>query len=93
MDISYVANGRKAKTILLAACLRISQFATNPRTWSTGMSNTFKEGAIGVIIFTIAFVFLIGGPMAASYAQKQSCIELGMKERYSATDIMLICGK
>lgn len=57
------------------------------------MSNTFKEGAIGVILFVLSFVFLIGAPMAASYAQKQSCIELGMKERYSATDIMLICGK
>lgn len=57
------------------------------------MSNTFKEAAIGVIIFVVAFVLIIGAPMAGSYAQKQSCIELGMKERYSATDIMLICGK
>lgn len=57
------------------------------------MSSSFKEGAIGAIIFIAGFVFLIGAPMAASYAQKQSCIELGMKERYSATDILLVCGK
>jgi hypothetical protein len=57
------------------------------------MSNTFKEGVIGVLIFVVAFVLIIGAPMATTYAQKQSCIELGMKERYSATDIMLICGK
>jgi hypothetical protein len=57
------------------------------------MSSTFKEGAIGVIIFTVAFVLLIGGPMAASHASKQACIDLGMQNKYSATDIMLICGK
>jgi len=57
------------------------------------MSNTFKEGAIGVLIFVVAFVMLIGGPMAASHASKQSCIELGMQNKYSATDIMLICGR
>ena len=57
------------------------------------MSSTFKEGAIGVIIFIVAFVMLIGGPMAASHASKQACIELGMQNKYSATDIMLICGK
>ena len=57
------------------------------------MSNTFKEGAIGVFIFVVAFVMLIGGPMAASHASKQSCIELGMQNKYSATDIMLICGR
>jgi hypothetical protein len=57
------------------------------------MSSTFKEGAIGVIIFVVAFVMLIGGPMAASHASKQACIELGMQNKYSATDIMLICGK
>jgi hypothetical protein len=57
------------------------------------MSSTFKEGAIGVIIFVVAFVMLIGGPMAASHASKQACIELGMQNKYTATDIMLICGK
>jgi hypothetical protein len=57
------------------------------------MSSTFKEGAIGVIIFVVAFVMLIGGPMAASHASKQACIELGMQNKYSATDIMLICGR
>lgn len=57
------------------------------------MSNTFKEGIIAVIVFVIAFVLIIGAPIAGNFAQKQSCIELGMKERYSATDIMLICGK
>jgi len=57
------------------------------------MSSTFKEGAIGVIIFVVAFVLLIGGPMAASHASKQACIELGMQNKYSATDIMLICGR
>jgi len=57
------------------------------------MSSTFKEGAIGVIIFVVAFVMLIGGPMAASHASKQACIELGMQNKYSATDIILICGK
>jgi hypothetical protein len=57
------------------------------------MSSTFKEGAIGVIIFVVAFVMLIGGPVAASHASKQACIELGMQNKYSATDIMLICGK
>jgi len=57
------------------------------------MSSTFKEGAIGVLIFVVAFVMLIGAPMAASHASKQSCIELGMQNKYSATDIMLICGR
>ena len=57
------------------------------------MSSTFKEGAIGVIILVVAFVLIIGGPMAASHASKQSCIELGMQNKYSATDIMLICGR
>jgi len=57
------------------------------------MSSTFKEGAIGVIILVVAFVLMIGGPMAASHASKQSCIELGMQNKYSATDIMLICGR
>jgi len=57
------------------------------------MSSTFKEGAFGVIIFVVAFIMLIGGPMAASHASKQACIELGMQNKYSATDIMLICGK
>jgi hypothetical protein len=57
------------------------------------MSSTFKEGAIGVIIFVVAFVLMIGGPMAASHASKQACIELGMQNKYSATDIMLICGR
>lgn len=57
------------------------------------MSSTFKEGAIGVIIFVVAFVLLIGGPMAATHASKQACIELGMQNKYSATDIMLICGR
>lgn len=57
------------------------------------MSSTFKEGAIGVIIFVVAFVLMIGGPMAANHASKQACIELGMQNKYSATDIMLICGR
>jgi hypothetical protein len=57
------------------------------------MSSTFKEGAIGVIIFIVAFVMMIGGPLAASHASKQACIELGMQNKYTATDIMLICGK
>lgn len=57
------------------------------------MSSTFKEGAIGVLIFTVAFVLIIGGPMAASHASKQACIELGMQNKYSATDIQLICNR
>lgn len=57
------------------------------------MSSTFKEGVLGVIIFVVAFILVIGGPLAASHAQKQSCIELGMQNKYSATDIQLICGR
>jgi hypothetical protein len=57
------------------------------------MSSTFKEGILGVIIFVVAFILVIGGPLAASHAQKQSCIELGMQNKYSATDIQLICGR
>jgi hypothetical protein len=57
------------------------------------MSSTFKEGAIGVLIFVVAFVLIIGGPMAASHASKQACIELGMQNKYSATDIQLICNR
>jgi len=57
------------------------------------MSSIFKEAIIGVIIFTIAFILMIGGPMAASHASKQACIELGMQNKYLSTDIMLICGK
>lgn len=57
------------------------------------MSESNKETLIWIIagIIFIFFIFVI--PLTVAEANKQACIELGLKSGYNASDIVSICGR
>ena len=46
--------------------------------------------AVAIFIF-IFFMFIV--PLTVAEANKQACIELGIKSSYNASDIVNICGR
>lgn len=57
------------------------------------MSETIKEYfAIAAIVFIFVF-FILVVPLTVAEANKQACIETGMKGGYTASDIVSICGR
>lgn len=57
------------------------------------MSETIKEYfAIAAIVFIFVF-FILVVPLTVAEANKQACIETGMKSGYTASDIVSICGR
>ena len=57
------------------------------------MSETINEYlAIAAIVFIFVF-FILVVPLTVAEANKQACIETGMKGGYTASDIVSICGR
>ena len=57
------------------------------------MTETIKEYfAIAAIVFIFVF-FILVVPLTVAEANKQACIETGMKGGYTASDIVSICGR
>ena len=57
------------------------------------MTETIKEYfAIAAIVFIFVF-FMLVVPLTVAEANKQACIETGMKGGYTASDIVTICGR
>jgi len=57
------------------------------------VSETIKEYfAIAAIVFIFVF-FILVVPLTVAEANKQACIETGMKGGYTASDIVSICGR
>ncbi len=57
------------------------------------MSETIKEYfAIAAIVFIFVF-FILVVPLTVAEANKQACIETGMRGGYTASDIVSICGR
>ena len=57
------------------------------------MTETIKEYfAIAAIVFVFVF-FMIVVPLTVAEANKQACIDTGMKSGYTASDIVSICGR
>ena len=55
------------------------------------MTETIKEYfAIAAIVFIFVF-FILVVPLTVAEANKQACIETGMKSGYTASDIVSIC--
>ena len=57
------------------------------------MSEGNKETLIWVIAGFIFIFFMFVVPLTVAEANKQACIELGLKSGYSASDIVNICGR
>ena len=57
------------------------------------MSEIIKEYfAIAAIVFIFVF-FILVVPLTVAEANKQACIETGMRSGYTASDIVSICGR
>lgn len=57
------------------------------------MTETIKEYfAIAAIVFVFVF-FILVVPLTVAEANKQACIEAGMRSNYTASDIVSICGR
>ena len=57
------------------------------------MTETIKEYfAIAAIVFIFVF-FILVAPLTVAEANKQACIETGMRGGYTASDIVSICGR
>lgn len=57
------------------------------------MSEIIKEYfAIAAIVFIFVF-FILVVPLTVAEANKQACIETGMRGGYTASDIVSICGR
>lgn len=57
------------------------------------MTETIKEYlAIAAIVFIFVF-FMLVVPLTVAEANKQACIETGMRSGYTASDIVSICGR
>ncbi len=57
------------------------------------MSEIVKEYfAIAAIVFVFLF-FMVVVPLTVAEANKQACIETGMRSNYTASDIVSICGR
>lgn len=57
------------------------------------MTETIKEYfAIAAIVFIFVF-FMVVVPLTVAEANKQACIETGMRGGYTASDIVSICGR
>lgn len=57
------------------------------------MTETIKEYfAIAAIVFIFVF-FILVVPLTVAEANKQACIETGMRGGYTASDIVSICGR
>ena len=57
------------------------------------MSEIVKEYfAIAAIVFIFVF-FILVVPLTVAEANKQACIETGMRGGYTASDIVSICGR
>jgi hypothetical protein len=57
------------------------------------VSETIKEYfAIAAIVFIFVF-FILVVPLTVAEANKQACIETGMRGGYTASDIVSICGR
>ena len=57
------------------------------------MTETIKEYlAIAAIAFIFVF-FMLVVPLTVAEANKQACIETGMRSGYTASDIVSICGR
>lgn len=57
------------------------------------MSENNKETLIWVIAGFIFIFFMFVVPLTVAEANKQACIETGMKGGYTASDIVSICGR
>lgn len=57
------------------------------------MTEIVKEYiAIAAIVFVFLF-FMVVVPLTVAEANKQACIETGMRGGYTASDIVSICGR
>jgi hypothetical protein len=57
------------------------------------VSEIIKEYfAIAAIVFIFVF-FILVVPLTVAEANKQACIETGMRGGYTASDIVSICGR
>ena len=57
------------------------------------MTEIVKEYfAIAAIVFIFVF-FILVVPLTVAEANKQACIETGMRGGYTASDIVSICGR
>jgi hypothetical protein len=57
------------------------------------VTETIKEYfAIAAIVFIFVF-FILVVPLTVAEANKQACIETGMRGGYTASDIVSICGR